>query len=189
VNPSAVGTGAAAQPDDALARLAGLIVDVADYPQPGILFKDITPLLADGDAFGTAIDRMVDVARRHGPVDAVAGIESRGFVIGAPVALGLGVGFVPVRKHGKLPRQALSQAYALEYGTAELDIHVDAVEPGQRVLVVDDVLATGGTMAATIALIERAGAQVAGVSVLLEIGFLDGRKRLRPHDVFALLAA
>jgi adenine phosphoribosyltransferase len=174
---------------DPLHRLSGLITDVPDYPQPGILFKDITPLLADGDAFRAAIDLMVDQARAEGGIDAVAGVESRGFLIGAPVALGLGVGFVPVRKHGKLPRQALSQAYALEYGTAELDIHIDAVEAGQRVLVVDDVLATGGTMAATIALLERAGAEVAGVSVLLEIAFLEGRRRLSPHEVFALLAA
>lgn len=168
-------------------RLGALVKDVSDYPTSGVLFKDITPLLADGPAFAAALDALVAYARSVGPIDVVAGVEARGFILGAPLALGLGVGFVPIRKHGKLPRAALSEVYALEYGEAELDIHVDAVVPGQQVLLVDDVLATGGTAAASIALLERAGAEVVAFAVLLELTFLAGRTRLAGHEVYAVL--
>ena len=168
--------------------LAGLIKtlvrDVPDYPQPGILFKDITPLLADADAFDQVVGAL---AAGHGPVGKVAGIEARGFILAAPVALRLQAGFVPVRKQGKLPAASYAQSYDLEYGTATLEVHRDAFSPGERVLIVDDVLATGGTVEATIGLVERAGAVVSGVSVLMELGFLDGRERLAGTDVHALL--
>ena len=164
--------------------IARLVRDVPDYPQPGILFKDITPLLADAGAF----DQVVDVlAAGHGPVSKVAGIEARGFILAAPVALRLQAGFVPVRKQGKLPAATYAQSYDLEYGTATLEVHQDAFSPGERVLIVDDVLATGGTARATAELVRRGGAEVAGISVLLELGFLAGRSRLEGLDVRSLL--
>jgi adenine phosphoribosyltransferase len=161
-------------------------MDVPDFPKPGIVFKDLMPLFADGAAFARAMDSIVD---HHGRTafDIVAGIEARGFVIAAAVAYATGVGVVPVRKAGKLPRRTLSATYALEYGEATLEVHVDAFTAGQRVLVVDDVLATGGTAAATLGLIERAGGSVIGFSVLLELEFLGARERLRPREVHALL--
>ncbi len=168
--------------------LAGLIKakvrDVADYPQAGIVFKDITPLLADGQAL-TAVVRAL--AAGHGRVDKVAGIEARGFILAAPVAGQLGSGFVPVRKHGRLPGPTYAQSYDLEYGTATIEVHQDAFAPGDRVLIVDDVLATGGTAAATKTLIERAGADVVGVAVLLELAFLGGRARLASTALRSLL--
>lgn len=160
------------------------IRDVADYPQPGILFKDITPLLADGPALGAVVAAL---GAGHGQVDKVAGIEARGFILAASVACQLGTGFVPVRKEGKLPAATYAQSYQLEYGTATIEVHKDAFEPGERVLIVDDVLATGGTAAATASLVRRTGAEVAGIVVLLELGFLDGRARLPGEAVRSLL--
>ena len=136
------------------------IRDVPDYPQPGIVFKDITPLLADGAAFAAVVDAL---AAGHGRIDKVAGIEARGFILAAPVARSLGAGFVPVRKQGKLPGATYAESYELEYGTATIEVHTDAFEPGERVLIVDDVLATGGTAAATASLVRRSGAEVAGI--------------------------
>jgi len=166
--------------------VASHVLDVADFPQPGIVFKDLTPLFADGAAFARAIDAIVERYDK-GSFDVVAGIEARGFMIGAGVALAAGVGFVPVRKAGKLPRTALAATYALEYGEATLEVHADAFVAGQRVLVVDDVLATGGTAEATMGLVERAGGTPVGFSVLLELAFLHGRERLRGFPVQALL--
>ncbi|MFJ9468858.1 adenine phosphoribosyltransferase [Streptomyces caniferus] len=159
--------------------LLSRIADVPDYPQPGVMFKDITPLLDDPAAFGALTEAFTDLCGRY-RVDKVVGLEARGFILAAPVALRAGVGFVPVRKAGKLPRETLRQAYELEYGTAEIEVHADALAPGERVLVIDDVLATGGTADASLQLIRRAGAEVAGVAVLLELGFLAGRERLEP---------
>ncbi len=156
-----------------------------DYPQPGIVFKDITPLLADGAAFRAVISAL---AAGNEGVTKVAGIEARGFILAAPVACQLGAGFVPVRKQGKLPAQTYAESYALEYGTATLEVHTDAFDPDDRVLIVDDVLATGGTAAATAKLVRRAGATVAGIVVLLELEFLAGRAKLAGLEVRSLLA-
>jgi adenine phosphoribosyltransferase len=160
------------------------IRDVADYPQPGIVFKDITPLLADGAALSAVVAAL---AAGHGPVDKVAGIEARGFILAASVACQLGSGFVPVRKQGRLPGPTYAQSYQLEYGTATIEVHQDAFSPGERVLVVDDVLATGGTAEATTDLVRRAGAEVAGVAVILELAFLGGRARLSGGNLRSLL--
>jgi adenine phosphoribosyltransferase len=160
------------------------IRDVPDFPEPGISFKDITPLLADGPAFAAVIDAL---AAGHGAIDKVAGIEARGFILAAPVATRLGCGFVPVRKAGKLPAQTYREDYQLEYGTATIEVHTDAFDPGDQVLIVDDVLATGGTALATADLVRRAGATVAGVVVLLELAFLNGRVRLGDLPFTALL--
>ena len=159
--------------------------DVPDFPQPGVLFKDLTPLFADGPAFRAVVDAIAGHHQNPG-FDVVVGIEARGFVLAAAIAHATGVGFVPVRKAGKLPGKTHRLAYALEYGEATLEVHADAFAPGARVLVVDDVLATGGTVAATLELVERAGAEVVGVSVVLELAFLNGRGRLAPRDVHAL---
>ena len=166
--------------------VASHTLDVPDFPQPGIMFKDLTPLFADGVAFHDTVDAIIAY---HGPdsFDVVVGIEARGFVIAAAVAYATGAGVVPVRKAGKLPRNTLSASYELEYGEATLEVHADAFTAGQRVLVVDDVLATGGTAAATLELVERAGGVVAGFTVLLELEFLGGRGRLSPRPVHALL--
>jgi adenine phosphoribosyltransferase len=170
---------------DELTRLIGTLVrDVPDYPQAGVVFKDITPLLADGKAFAAVVDAL---AVTYGPVDKVAGIEARGFILAAPVACRLGVGFVPIRKKGKLPGATFAQDYDLEYGTATIEVLTDAFEPGERVLVIDDVLATGGTACATADLVQRAGARVAGLAVLLELSFLNGRAKLAGLPVSALL--
>ena len=168
------------------ALVAGGTVDVPDFPKPGIVFKDLMPFFGDGPAFREVVDGIVS---HYGPdsFDVVAGVEARGFVLAAAVAYATGLGVVPVRKAGKLPRPAFSASYALEYGEATLEVHEGAFTAGQRVLVLDDVLATGGTAAATIDLVEQAGGVVAGFTVLMELGFLDGRKRLSPHRVHALL--
>src|SRR5918996_5768738 len=165
-------------PLDAL--LDGLIRDIPDYPQPGVVFKDITPLLGDRTAFQACVDALAAAGREvvDGPIDKVVGIEARGFILAAPVALALGAGFVPVRKSGKLPHETYAVSYALEYGEATLEVHRDAFLSGDRVLIVDDVLATGGTVTATQELIERCGADVAGVAVLMALSFLPGRDRL-----------
>jgi adenine phosphoribosyltransferase len=164
------------------------IRDVQDYPKPGIVFKDITPLLADRSTFAAVVAALAEGHGEGEPgrVDKIAGIEARGFIFAAPVAFLLGAGFVPVRKEGKLPAATYAESYQLEYGVATLEMHSDALAPGERVLIIDDVLATGGTVAATASLIRRSGAEVAGVAVVLELGFLDGRARLPDLDIRAL---
>jgi adenine phosphoribosyltransferase len=162
------------------------IRDVPDFPKPGIVFKDITPLLADGGAFRAAIDALVEPYR--GRVDMVLGIESRGFIVGSAAAYALGTGIAVVRKPGKLPYRTHRADYALEYGTDGLEIHHDAIGNGHRVLLVDDLLATGGTAGAAIQLVERCGGRVVACAFLIELGFLDGRSRLRGHEVHALMA-
>jgi adenine phosphoribosyltransferase len=169
-----------------LERVKALVRDVPDFPQEGIVFKDITPLLADPIAFSTVIDLIV-VHFGRGNVDKVVGIEARGFILASPVAYHFGAGFVPVRKKDKLPWETESADYALEYGTATLEVHRDAVTPGERVLIVDDVLATGGTAAATAKLVERIGGKVIGIACLIELGFLNGRDKLEGHDLFSLI--
>ena len=163
--------------NDSLELIRSLIRDVPDFPQPGIVFKDITPLLADDAGFSSAIDLIV-VHYGRGNVDKVVGIEARGFILASPVAYHFGAGFVPVRKAGKLPWTTDREEYSLEYGTAVLEVHTDSIRPGERVLIVDDVLATGGTIGASIDLIERLGGRVVGCGFLLELRFLDGRERL-----------
>ncbi|OLZ66255.1 adenine phosphoribosyltransferase [Streptomyces sp. IMTB 2501] len=159
--------------------LLSRIRDVADYPEPGVMFKDITPLLADPAAFTALTDALAGIATNTGATK-VVGLEARGFILGAPVALRAGLGFIPVRKAGKLPGTTLRQAYDLEYGSAEIEVHAEDLAAGDRVLIVDDVLATGGTAEAAIQLIQRAGADVSGLAVLMELGFLAGRARLEP---------
>jgi adenine phosphoribosyltransferase len=166
--------------------LGALIRDIPDFPKRGILFKDITTLLKDGPAFHQAIDLLSERLRPF-PADLVVGMESRGFIFAAPIAYLLGVGFVPVRKLGKLPGQVISTEYDLEYGTNTLELHSDAIAPGQRVLVVDDLLATGGTVAATIELIERLQGRVSAVAFLVELAELGGRARLDGYDVVSLI--
>jgi len=159
--------------------------DVPDFPEPGVVFKDVTPLLADGAAFGELVRDMAQ--RWRGKVDVVVGIEARGFIFGAALAHELGTGFVPVRKAGKLPGRTIGVSYDLEYGSAQIEVHADAFRPGERVVVLDDVLATGGTARATCDLVERAGAEVVEFAAVLELGFLDGRARLRDRTVHSLL--
>jgi adenine phosphoribosyltransferase len=168
-------------------RLRSLIRDVPDFPKEGIVFKDITPLLADEAAFSTVIDIIV-VHFGRGNIDKVVGIEARGFIIASPVAYHFSAGFVPVRKAGKLPWDSESETYELEYGTETLEIHKDAFAPGERVLIVDDVLATGGTARATAKLVERLGAKVVGIACLIELGFLGGRAKLKDYEFLSLLA-
>jgi len=172
--------------DATIERARSLIRDIPDFPQEGIVFKDITPLLADDMAFSSVIDLIV-VHYGRGTVDKVVGIEARGFILASPVAYHFGAGFVPVRKAGKLPSRTEREEYALEYGTATLEVHTDAVAPGERVLVVDDVLATGGTAKATAALIERLGGKVVGIATLIELGFLGGRARLSDYELLSLI--
>jgi adenine phosphoribosyltransferase len=170
--------------------VASHVLDVPDFPQAGVLFKDLSPLFADGPAFRETIDAIVDHYRDpDGAVafDVVVGIEARGFVMAAAVAYAAGVGVVPVRKAGKLPRARLSASYALEYGQATLEVHQDAFLPGQRVLVLDDVLATGGTAEATAGLVRQAGGELIGLCFLLELAFLNGRARLGDCDAWSLL--
>ncbi len=159
--------------------LLSRIRDVRDYPEPGVMFKDITPLLADPEAFTALTDALAETVVQHGATK-IVGLEARGFILGAPVAVRAGVGFIPVRKAGKLPGATLRQAYDLEYGSAEIEVHAEDLAAGDRVMVIDDVLATGGTAEASLQLIRRAGAEVAGVAVLMELGFLGGRTRLEP---------
>lgn len=169
-----------------MSDFAQLIRDIPDYPKPGIIFKDITPLLADPAAFARACERMTEPFRDAGITHVVA-IESRGFLFGAPIALALGAGLVPVRKAGKLPHKTSGISYQLEYGTDRLEVHSDALSQGSRALLVDDVLATGGTAAAACALIESLGARVAGCSFLLRLGFLDGLAKLAGRHVESAL--
>lgn len=171
---------------DALTRL---VRDVPDFPEPGVLFKDIAPLLADGPGFAAVVAALADLGRDDAGrpvVDKVVGMEARGFILAAPVAVALGVGFVPVRKAGKLPHETHQVAYALEYGEAVLELHQDAFAPEERVLVIDDVLATGGTARATCELVRRCGAEPVAFAVLMELGFLSGREQLTDVPVTAL---
>jgi adenine phosphoribosyltransferase len=166
--------------------LARYIRDIPDFPKPGIVFKDITPLLAEPNAFQEAIDRLAGHYQAK-DIDAVAAAEARGFLFAAPLALRMSRPLVPLRKPGKLPYRTHALQYDLEYGSAELQIHIDGVAPGDRVLLVDDLLATGGTMEAGCKLIEKAGGKVAGCAFLVELAFLHGRERLKPHEVFSLI--
>lgn len=169
--------------------LTQLVRDVPDFPEPGIVFKDITPLLADPHGLAAVVAALAAAGRDAdgaSAVDKVAGMEARGFILAAPVALALGVGFVPVRKPGKLPGDTHDVSYALEYGEATLQVRHDAFRPGERVLLVDDVLATGGTAAATAELVRRCGAVPTGLAVLMELGFLDGRAGMGGVPVTAL---
>ncbi|RAJ60598.1 adenine phosphoribosyltransferase [Streptomyces sp. Amel2xB2] len=166
-------------PDAVREMLLGRIRDVADYPVPGVMFKDITPLLADPEAFTVLTDTLAGICAQRRATK-VVGLEARGFILGAPVAVRAGLGFIPVRKAGKLPGATLAQSYELEYGTAEIEVHAEDLTSEDRVLVVDDVLATGGTAEASLQLVRRAGAHVAGIAVLMELGFLGGRDRLKP---------
>jgi adenine phosphoribosyltransferase len=193
-------TAQAEQPLDEL--IASVAVDVPDFPEAGVVFRDLTPVFADGAAFRRVVDglaaptlsdpRAAAVAdgAAHPPgdpgFDVVVGVEARGFLLAAAVAYDTGVGVVLVRKAGKLPRERMAADYALEYGTATLELHTDSLLPGQRVLIVDDVLATGGTLGAAIALVEQAGAVVTAVSVVIELAALGGRQRIAPHPVHAL---
>jgi adenine phosphoribosyltransferase len=166
--------------------LKAAIRDVVDFPKPGIVFKDITPILADGNLFREAITLLCDTAG-DAKIDKVVGIDARGFIFAAAVADRLGAGFVPVRKKGKLPWKTRQTAYALEYGESIVELHEDAVKPGENILLVDDLLATGGTAAAAVKLLDELGANLVGISVLIELGFLDGRSKLAPHPVSAIL--
>ena len=168
-----------------MSDLRAFVRDIPDFPRPGIVFKDITPLLGDGAALRAVVHAL---ASGHGPIDKVAGIEARGFILAASAACELGAGFVPVRKAGRLPGPTYAQSYQLEYGTATLEVHQDAFQPGERVLIVDDVLATGGTAEATMALVRRTGADIVGFAVILELTFLGGRAKLSGETVRALLA-
>jgi len=163
-----------------------MIREVPDFPKPGILFYDITTLLRDGAAFRAVIDQMA-AAVKDDRIDLVVGMESRGFIFAAPLADRLGAGFVPVRKLGKLPAETIEVEYALEYGTATLEIHRDAIAPGQRVLIVDDLLATGGTVLGTIELVRRLGGEIAGLSFMVELSALGGRDRLDEFAIHTLL--
>jgi adenine phosphoribosyltransferase len=174
------------RPVDLTQLIIDRIRDVPDYPKPGVTFKDITPLLADPTAFAAVVDALVAHYGR-GAIDKVAGIEARGFILAAPVAYRLGAGFVPVRKKGKLPSSTYAENYDLEYGSETIEVHQDAFTPGERVLIIDDVLATGGTARATAQLVRRTGAQVAGLSVLMELGFLNGRDKLTDLDLHAMV--
>lgn len=167
-------------------ELQARLRDVPDFPRPGIVFKDITPMLADPILFGRVVNAM-SAPFRGQHITKVVGIESRGFILGAPMALALNAGFVPARKPGKLPHRTVLERYSLEYGTDGLEMHQDAIAPGERVLIVDDLLATGGTAEATAKLVSRLGGEVAGFSVLLTLGFLEGAKRLGPERVRSLL--
>jgi adenine phosphoribosyltransferase len=190
-------TGQAVQPLDEL--IASLTVDIPDHPEPGVLFRDLTPVFADGPAFRRIVEGLAAPAAsdpraaaiadsRVGEraFDVVVGVEARGFLLAAAVALDTGVGVVPVRKAGKLPRERIAADYALEYGTATLELHADSIRPGQRVLVVDDVLATGGTLGAAVSLVEQLGGVVSAVAVVVELAALGGREKLAPHPVHSL---
>lgn len=162
------------------------IAIVEDWPKEGVQFKDITPLMDNGPAFKSAVDEIVEYAKKQ-DIDIVVGPEARGFIVGCPVSYALEIGFAPVRKEGKLPRETIKVDYGLEYGNDVLTIHKDAIKPGQRVLIIDDLLATGGTIEATIDLVEQLGGEVAGCAFLIELTYLNGRDKLKGHDVLTLM--
>jgi adenine phosphoribosyltransferase len=170
----------------AVEKLRAAVRDVVDFPKPGIVFKDITPILADGELFREAISLICKTAG-DAKIDKVVGIDARGFIFAAAVADRLGAGFVPVRKKGKLPWKTRQTAYSLEYGESIVEVHEDAVIPGESILLVDDLLATGGTAAAAVKLLDELGANLVGISVLIELAFLNGREKLSPHPVSAIL--
>lgn len=172
--------------NEATIDLSEYVRDVADFPKPGIMFKDITPLLLNPRAFNNAIEQMADLVADE-EIDVIAAAEARGFLFAPPLALKLDVGMVPIRKPGKLPYQRHSYTYDLEYGSDTLEMHVDGVKPGQRVLIVDDLLATGGTVEACCKMVQDCGATVAGCSFLIELGFLDGKKRLKDYPLFSVM--
>lgn len=162
------------------------IATIEGFPKEGISFKDITPLLQDGDAFNYTISKLIEFAKKHG-ADVVVGPESRGFIFGTPVAFGLNIGFVPIRKPGKLPRKTIEYNYDLEYGSNTLCMHIDAIKPGQKVVIIDDLLATGGTVEAATKLIEKLGGEVVGLAFLIELDGLNGREKLKGYEVLSLL--
>lgn len=162
------------------------IATIEGFPKEGISFKDITPLLQDGDAFNYTINKLIEFAKKLG-ADVIVGPESRGFIFGTPVAFGLNIGFVPIRKPGKLPRKTIEYNYDLEYGSNTLCMHLDAIKPGQKVVIIDDLLATGGTVEAAIKLIEKLGGEVVGLAFLIELDELKGREKLKGHEVLSLL--
>lgn len=162
------------------------IASVPNYPEEGVTFRDISPLMADGDAYQYATQQIVDYAKDK-DVEMIVGPEARGFIVGCPVAYSMGVGFAPARKKGKLPRETVEVNYGLEYGEDTLQLHQDAIQPGQKVLVVDDLLATGGTLAATIELIEELGGEVVGTAFLIELEDLKGRDKIEGYDIFTVL--
>ena len=166
--------------------LKNAVRDIADFPKKGIIFKDITTLLMQGNLLRQALDMLAEHYKDKG-IKKIAAIESRGFIVGSPLAYKIGAGFVPVRKKGKLPYKTVSSTYQLEYGTDTLEMHEDAISPGEKVLIVDDLLATGGTAAATVELVAKLGGDIAGLSFLIELSFLEGRKKLKDFDVFSLI--
>lgn len=167
-------------------NLKKYIKDIPDFPEPGVIFRDVTPLLADKDAYQESIRLLCEFVKEK-KVDVIVGPEARGFLFGCPVALALNCGFVPVRKPGKLPREVISQSYDLEYGSNEIQMHSDSIQPGQNVLIVDDLLATGGTVEAAISLIEKMGGNVVGAAFLIELEALKGRELLKEYDVYSVL--
>jgi len=167
-------------------RLISLIRDIPDFPEPGVVFKDITPVLGDGNALSVLVDALAEPYKKSG-VTKVAGIEARGFTLATPVADRLGAGFIPVRKPGKLPHETMREDYALEYGTDALEVHIDSVTQGEKVLVVDDVIATGGTAAAAVRLLRTVGAEVVGIAVFIELAFLGGAEKLDGVPLYALV--
>ena len=167
-------------------NLKDYIATIPNYPIEGVMFRDVTPLVADGEAFSYTCKLLAEYARSKG-ADMIAGPESRGFIFGCPVAAELGVGFAPIRKLGKLPRETINYEYALEYGTNTLEMHVDSIKPGQKVVIIDDLLATGGTIEAASKLIEQLGGEVAGCAFVIELPDLGGRKHLEGYDIYALL--
>lgn len=185
--PHLIGIAAMERNDQVMiTKLRDLIRDVPDFPKPGIIFKDITPLLAHPAGLSLSVEYLTQPFR-HMQIDIVTGAESRGFIFGTAVARNLSAGFVPIRKPGRLPAETISEEYTLEYGSEAVEIHTDAIQPGERVLMVDDVLATGGTMAACCRLVEKLGGQIAGIAVLIELSFLDGRKQLNGYPLHSIL--
>lgn len=167
-------------------ELRDYITDIPNFPKKGVLFRDITTILSDPEGFKMAIDGLIDLVKDK-EFDYVVGTESRGFVFGAPVAYALGKGFIPVRKKGKLPRETIAESYDLEYGTAEIEMHVDAIQPGQKVVLIDDLIATGGTTEAVVKLVERLGGEVVKVAFVMELAGLEGRQKLKGLDVDSLI--